>query len=137
MPIALDTNILVYAEGLNGPAREAEADNVVSRLNPRDLVLPAQVLAELFAVQVYKFKIAARLARARTLEWASGYVVIPTTPVILGAAMDLAARHRIAFWDAVVLASATEAGCDTLLSEDFQSGFTWRGVTVVNPFTLA
>ena len=32
------------------------------------------------------------------------------------------------------LAAAAEAGCRLLLSEDLQDGFTWSGVTVVNPF---
>ncbi len=30
--------------------------------------------------------------------------------------------------------AAAEAGCRLLLSEDLQEGFTWGGVTVVNPF---
>jgi predicted nucleic acid-binding protein len=33
-----------------------------------------------------------------------------------------------------MLASASEAGCRLLLSEDFQEGFFWNGVTVTNPF---
>jgi predicted nucleic acid-binding protein len=37
-------------------------------------------------------------------------------------------------WDALILAVAAENRCRLLLSEDFQAGFTWRGVTVVNPF---
>ena len=32
------------------------------------------------------------------------------------------------------MAAAGEAGCRLLLSEDLQDGFTWSGVTVVNPF---
>jgi predicted nucleic acid-binding protein len=37
-------------------------------------------------------------------------------------------------WDAVVLAATSKAGCRVLLSEDLQEGFTWGGVTVVDPF---
>jgi len=33
-----------------------------------------------------------------------------------------------------MMSVAAEAGCRLLLSEDLQDGFTWRGVTVVNPF---
>jgi len=29
---------------------------------------------------------------------------------------------------------AAEHRCRLLLSEDFQNGFTWQGVTVINPF---
>jgi predicted nucleic acid-binding protein len=34
----------------------------------------------------------------------------------------------------LILAVTAEAGCRVLLSEDMHEGFTWRGVTVVNPF---
>jgi len=37
-------------------------------------------------------------------------------------------------WDALILAVAAENHCRLLLSEDFNAGFTWRGVTMVNPF---
>ena len=50
------------------------------------------------------------------------------------AATDLAAQHHLGIWDSVILASAADAGCRLLLSEDMQDGFTWNGVTVANPF---
>lgn len=49
-------------------------------------------------------------------------------------AADLAADHQLSTWDAVVLSTASEAGCRLLLSEDLQDGFTLGGVTVTNPF---
>jgi len=49
--------------------------------------------------------------------------------------MDLAAEHGLSIWDSVILAASAEAGCRLLLSEDLQDGFTWRGVTVTNPFS--
>jgi predicted nucleic acid-binding protein len=50
------------------------------------------------------------------------------------AAADLAADHRLTIWDSVVLSAAAESGCRLLLTEDLQEGFTWKGVTVANPF---
>ena len=50
-------------------------------------------------------------------------------------AADLATDHRLGTWDAVILSAASQAGCRLLLSEDLQEGFTWAGVTVVNPFS--
>jgi predicted nucleic acid-binding protein len=35
----------------------------------------------------------------------------------------------------VILAAAAEADCRLLLSEDLQDGLSWRGVTVVDPFS--
>jgi len=39
-------------------------------------------------------------------------------------------------WDALILSVAAENRCRLLLSEDLQDGFTWRGVTVANPFAM-
>lgn len=64
---------------------------------------------------------------------AGQYPAIDTTAAVMMVAVDLAAEHRLSVWDAVVLAAAAEAGCRILLSEDLQDGFTWRGLTVVNP----
>ena len=51
------------------------------------------------------------------------------------AAADLATDHQLGIWDAVILSAASQAGCRLLLSEDLHEGFTWAGVTVVNPFS--
>ena len=48
--------------------------------------------------------------------------------------IDLASDRGLTIWDSVVLAASAEAECRLLLSEDLQEGFTWRGVTVANPF---
>ncbi len=50
------------------------------------------------------------------------------------AAADLATDHRLGTWDFVIMSAASRAGCRLLPSEDLQDGFTWGGVTVVNPF---
>jgi predicted nucleic acid-binding protein len=51
------------------------------------------------------------------------------------AAVDLATDHQLGIWDAVILSAAAQSGCRLLLSEDLHDGFTWGGVTVVNPFS--
>jgi len=61
-------------------------------------------------------------------------VVADTTWTALQSAMDLTVDHQISMWDALIMSVAAENKCRLLISEDFQNGFTWRGVTVVNPF---
>ena len=51
------------------------------------------------------------------------------------AATDLATDHQLGIRDAIILSAASQAGCRLLLTEDLQEGFTWAGVTVVNPFS--
>jgi predicted nucleic acid-binding protein len=134
MKIALDTNVLAYAEGTNGATMREKALSVVRRLPPDSVVLPAQTLGELFNVLVRKA--GRRRARARTaiLTWRDAYPVIDTSAAVLVDALDLATDHDLSVWDSVILSAAAEAECRLLLSEDLQEGFTWRGVTVTNPF---
>jgi predicted nucleic acid-binding protein len=48
----------------------------------------------------------------------------------------LTKEHNLQFFDAFILTTACLANVDVLLSEDMHDGFTWRGVTVANPFAI-
>ena len=134
MRVALDTNILVYAEGLNGNTKKQVALELVQKLPQDLLVLPVQTLGELFHVLVRKAGRSPADARTAILGWRDSFAVVETTAKVMIAATDLAAQHQLSIWDAVILTAAAEAGCRLLLSEDLQDGFTWTGVTVANPF---
>jgi predicted nucleic acid-binding protein len=135
--LALDTNVLAYAEGVDGEERRAKAMALVARI-PQDVgVIPAQVLGELFNVLVRKAGRSRETARDALLSWRDAFSTAPTDPGILLAAADLAVDHKLGIWDSVILATASDAGCRLLLSEDMQEGFTWGGVTIVNPFSAA
>jgi predicted nucleic acid-binding protein len=133
--LALDTNVLAYAEGVNGAARKKSALEIIAKLPVGSTFLPVQVLGELFHVLVRKAGRPPERARAAILSWQDAFPLIETSPAILIAGADLAARHSLSIWDAVIFAAAAAAGCRLLLSEDLQPGFTWNGVTVANPFS--
>lgn len=132
--IALDTNILAYAEGVGDAKRCKAARELVARLPGHRVVIPAQTLGELHRVLTGKAGRAANDAKLAILSWADAYEVADSTFDAMRAALDLAADHQIPIWDALILAVAASQQCRLLLSEDFQHGFTWNGVTVVNPF---
>lgn len=134
MRIGLDTNILVYAEGVNGEAMSKASQTVLAALPTQDILLPAQVLGELFAVLTRKAGRTSAQARDAVMQWRDSYATVDTSGPVLLAAVDLAADHHFAIWDAVIMAAVAEADCRLLLSEDLQDGFSWRGVTVANPF---
>jgi predicted nucleic acid-binding protein len=130
----LDTNVLEYAEGVNGTELQVTARDLLRRL-PQDLiVLPVQVLGELFNVLVRKAGRSRSDARNALLSWRDAFQLGETSPDVMMAATDLATDHQLGIWDSVILSAASEADCRLLLSEDLQDGFTWGGVTVVNPF---
>jgi predicted nucleic acid-binding protein len=132
--IAIDTNILAYAEGINGIERQAASRTVIRCLPGDAVIIPVQALGELFNVLVRRGWPVTR-AQAVISAWHAGYTIAPTTESVMAAAIDLAVAHRLHIWDSVMLSVAAETNCGILLSEDMQNGFTWRGVTVVNPFT--
>lgn len=137
MRIALDTNVLAYAEGVNGADRKTQALELIERLPIGNVFLPVQTLGELFQLLVRKLKHTPAQARTAVLAWRDAYTLIETSEDVLVAAVELAVAHRFSLWDGVVLAAASEGGCRLLLSEDLQEGFTWNGVTVTNPFTAS
>lgn len=134
MKVALDTNVLAYAEGINGTKQREAALAIIRKLPQEVGVVPIQVLGELFNVLVKKAGKSRSEARDALLSWRDAFSVVQTSPEILLAAADLASDHQLGIWDAVILSATAHAGCRLLLSQDLQDGFTWAGVTVVDPF---
>jgi predicted nucleic acid-binding protein len=132
--VALDTNVLAYAEDTSQSARRATALDLLDRLPPETTLIPVQVLGELYGVLVGKAKLSPARARAAVLTWGDTFPLIELSSTVLLAAVELAERHHFFIWDAAVLASAADAGCRLVLSEDMQDGFEWHGVSVTNPF---
>jgi predicted nucleic acid-binding protein len=132
--VGLDTNILAYAEGVNGSIMKRAALELVQKLPEDAGLLPVQALGELYHVLVRKAGRTRAKARAAILSWRDAFPVIETSDEVMLAAADLATSHQFVIWDAVILSAAAEAGCRLLLSEDLQQGFTWKGTTVTNPF---
>jgi predicted nucleic acid-binding protein len=132
--VALDTNVLAYAEGVNGLDMKRTALDLVEKLPENAVLLPVQTLGELFNLLVRKVGRSPAQAREAILSWRDAFSLIETSTEVILSAADLATDHQLSIWDAVILSAAAEGGCRLLLSEDLQEGFTWNGVTVTNPF---
>jgi predicted nucleic acid-binding protein len=98
------------------------------------VLIPVQVLGELFNVLVRKAGKSRGEPRDALLGWCDAFPLIQTSAEVVQSAADLATDHRLGIWDAVILSASSHAGCRLLLSEDLQNDSTWGGVTVVNPF---
>jgi predicted nucleic acid-binding protein len=124
-----DTNILVYAQQTGGKADRARA------LFSGGGKLSVQVLNEFAAVSRRKQR---RDWRAID-EAIEDVLTVVDPPLALTHDLHTAARmlaedHVISFYDALIVASAIEAGCDTLFTEDMQHGRRIGGLAIVNPF---
>lgn len=134
MRVALDTNVLAYAEGVGDEIRCTAAITLIEQLPAELILLPAQTMGELYRVLTGKAKRDPAGVREAILAWADSFEVADSSWVAFQSALDLAADHGLQIWDALILSVAADNRCRLLLSEDLQNGFTWRGVTVVNPF---
>jgi len=129
--VFLDTNILVYAT-VHDDARATCASSLLRRGG----TISVQVLNEFTNVAQRKLK----------RSWpeiidALGvfHVLFPDpAPIRLAthrAALEIAQRDGFAFYDSLIIASALEAGCSTLWSEDMQNARVIEGrLTIRNPF---
>jgi predicted nucleic acid-binding protein len=133
--VALDTNVIVYAEGLNDARRGAIAQDAIEDIARGNIVLPLQVLGEFCRVLQRKARRAPTEIAVRARRLHAMFDVVATTPTAFDSALALTERHGLQFWDSVIVATSAEAGCRLLLSEHLQDGFEWMGLTVANPFS--
>lgn len=133
--VALDTNILAYAEGVGDEIRCAAALTLVDRIPAEAVLLPAQTLGELYRVLAGKAGRDVKAAREAIMGWADSFEIADSSWTAFQSALDLSVDHGLQIWDGLILSVAAENRCRLLLSEDMQDGFTWRGVTVTDPFS--
>ena len=135
MPNAfIDTNILVYAAEEVTPLPRK---TVIARelLRQPGLCLSVQVLSE-FTVNARnprKLHFTPEQEGQWTRQWLL-FDVFPLSVDTFTQALALHGRYQLSHWDSLIIASAQEAGCHTVFSEDLTSGQQYGTVTVVNPF---
>ena len=131
---SLDSNLLVYVFDYKEPRKRAVAEQILTTAAVLDCFLGLQAVGEFFAVSTRK-KILTRTDAAReALNFLGLFHTFPASLDAHRSAAAEAAAGRFSYWDAVLLASADEAGCKTFLSEDMADGARLGGITVRNPF---
>ncbi|MDR2378130.1 MAG: PIN domain-containing protein [Bifidobacteriaceae bacterium] len=125
-----DSNVLVYAYDGADARKQRIARGLIDVYSP---VFSAQVLSEFYWVVTRKLAVPAAKAEAAVAKLRA-FPVQPITAALVAAAIHTARRHRLAYWDALIVEAAVGAGCSVLLSEDLATGSAIRGVMVANPF---
>jgi len=131
----VDTNILIYARDLDlSLPKRARAVEIIDGLIERgDLVLSTQCLNE-FSATGLKRRVPIAEIRDAVDRWGLVAEVLPASVSTTTAALGAVDRHQLSFWDALIWATARDAGVAVVLSEDLQQGRQLDGVRFVNPF---
>lgn len=130
--VALDSNVLVYAE-IN---KESEKGRRAVMLIKRSAggVIPAQALGELLRVTQRKAPTLFPSIVDALKAYRAAFRVPSTTDAVVAVAAEIAQERKLQFWDSVICVAAAQAGATVLFSEDMQDGADIRGLRIVNPF---
>jgi len=129
--IALDSNILIYNHSLNWEEKMIISLNFFNE-NP---VVSTQVISEYLNVMRKKFKIEKNELMLLCSSWLEKCTVQPVVLSTVKLAQNLIKKYDFQIFDGIIVASALEANCDILYSEDMHNGLIVENVLkIVNPF---
>lgn len=136
--VFVDTNVFVYARDARERLKQPRAAAWIERLwRERSGRTSVQVLAEFYVTVTRKFKAPVSPEQA----WDDVTSLLAWQPqsidgALLQRAREIERRHRLDWWDSMVVAAAQFQDCALLLTEDLQDGAVIGAVTVRSPFTL-
>jgi predicted nucleic acid-binding protein len=134
--IFVDTNVLTYLFDDSEPEKlDAARARLEAEEKKRELVASTQVLQELYvSLTKGKSPIATPEIAEAAVRAAAAYTIVHVDTALVLTGIAASQKHRISFWDALIVSAAREADCDLLLSEDLNHGQVIDGVRVENPF---
>ena len=133
----LDTNVFVYVFDTRAPEKSDLALKLVrSAIKTRRGVVSYQVVQEFFSVAFSRFAKPMLVSEAEyhLTSMFRPLLTVHSSPRLFLEAIRLRDAHRFSWYDSLIVSAALEAGCETLYSEDFQSGRVVEGLRIENPF---
>jgi predicted nucleic acid-binding protein len=131
---SIDTNILVYAMDIRAGQRHRLALHIIEQAVQLDCLLTLQSVSEFYAAVTRKQATPAPEALAQAEDWLILFRTISASAKAVRTALRSAASGQASYWDALLVATAAEAGCTTILTEDLPDGSQLHGVRILNPF---
>jgi len=133
----IDTNLFIYQLDALEERKTATADRIIRRgIETGNACISFQVVHECLNTVLRKAEIPRDTDQTRThLEavLAPLFQVSASIP-LYQRALDIQARYRYGFYDALIITAALEAGCTRLYSEDLQHSQRIKSLTTENPF---
>jgi predicted nucleic acid-binding protein len=138
-PVFVDSNVFVYARDASDGVKQKRAAAWLAYLwRERAGRISTQVLSEYYVTVTRKLDPGLSAKDA----WDDVRALVTWRPhavdaMVLARGREVELRHRLSWWDSLIVAAAQLQGCAVLLSEDMQDGAVYGDVTVRSPFGLA
>ena len=133
----LDTNIFAYTFDAAAPAKAKKASQLIRRAaDTGEGIISYQVVQEFLSVAFRRFAQPMSVAEAEQylLTVLRPLLAVHSSPAIYFEALRIVEKHRMSWYDSLIVAAALEAQCEKLYSEDFQHGRKIEGLLIENPF---
>jgi len=131
MTKAIDTNILLYAHYDDEPSKTKIAIEILNSLP----MVSSQVISEYMNVLKRRFSLSKEEIIDVCIANFNGCLLCPTTFDTLKLAKRLIKRYDLQLFDSVIVATALEANCNILYSEDMHNGLLVENqMKIINPF---
>jgi predicted nucleic acid-binding protein len=133
----LDTNLFVYTFDAQAPAKAKKAAQLIRRAaDTGEGIISYQVVQEFFSVAFRRFPQPMSVAEAEQylITVLRPLLAVHSSPTIYFEALRIAEKHRISWYDSLIVAAALEGRCERLYSEDFQDGRKIEDLRIENPF---
>jgi predicted nucleic acid-binding protein len=131
---SLDTNILVYSVDRQAGHRHEIAKHIMRAASLQSCHLVLQSISEFYVVVTRKRMMPPSTAARIAEDLMSVYRTTGASAGAVRSALKSAANGQASYWDSLLVATAAEAGCTTILTEDLADGSLLHGVRVLNPF---
>ncbi|OGO33403.1 MAG: twitching motility protein PilT [Chloroflexi bacterium RBG_16_54_18] len=132
----VDSNIVVYAHDLSAGVKNRRARELIESLwESRTGCLSIQVLQEFYVTVTQKVPTPLEPVDASRIinDLLFWRVHEPRSKDVLEA-MSIQQHYQISFWDAMIIQSAIQLGCQVIWSEDLKSEQLYEGIRLANPF---
>lgn len=133
----LDTNVFVYAFDDRNPGKRHTALGLIRRAAIGQAgAVSYQVIQEFFNVVLVKSAVRMRHEDARQflVTVLRPMLAVHSSVTLFNEAIALQERYRLSWYDSLIVAAASQAGCNLLYTEDLQDGQRFGDVLVRNPF---
>jgi predicted nucleic acid-binding protein len=133
----LDTNVFVYTFDDTAPAKAKKAARLIRRAaDTGEGIISYQVVQEFFNVSFRRFAQPMSVAEAEQylITVLRPLLAVHSSPAIYLQALRITEKHRMSWYDSLIVAAALESQCERLYSEDFQHGQKIESLRIENPF---
>ena len=133
----IDTNLFIYQlEAADERKRDIANGIIREGIETGNACISYQVVQECLNTVLRKAEVPLDNASARAYldHVLAPLLRVPSSIDLYHRGLDVQARYRFGFYDALIIAAALEAGCTRLYSEDMQDGQRIDTLTIEDPF---